>query len=159
MSDNNNRYQGDPAVTITPDGAKMQFIGGQPVMDQGLENASLISAFTKTGWWGNILFKNSENKIGSDYQYQASQPIVDIKSVNNITDALKRAFKWMTDTGVASDVSVTVTNPNSQNIKSQVIITPLGRDSQTLLFLKNGINWISQALNPAHSKFTGSLKQ
>ena len=48
-----NRFQGDVAVSITEDGAKMKFINGQPVMDQGLENAVLISLFTKKGYFEN----------------------------------------------------------------------------------------------------------
>ena len=147
-----NRYAGDPAVTITPDGAKMKFINGQPVMDQGLENAVLISLFTKKGYWGNALITEESKKIGSDVEKTALEPIVSIQSINNMTDAIDKALSWMTDTKLSKDNEITVTNPSSNNLKATIKITPPGRDSQTLLFLKNGINWIGQAHNPANER-------
>ena len=147
-----NRFAGDPAVTITPDGAKMKFINGEPVKDQGLENAVLISLFTRRGYWGNSLISEESKKIGSDVEVTALEPIVNIQSVNNMTDAIDRALKWMTDTKLSQNNEITVTNPSSNNLRATIKITPPGRDSQTLLFLKNGLNWIGQALNPAHTR-------
>jgi len=147
-----NRFQGDPAVTITEDGAKMKFINGQPVMDQGLENAVLISLFTKKGYWGNALITEESKKIGSDVEITALEPIVSIQSINNMTDAIDKALSWMVDTKLSQENEITVTNPTSNNLRATIKITPPGRDSQTLLFLKNGINWISQAQNPAHER-------
>lgn len=147
-----NRFQGDPAVKITEDGAKMKFINGQPVMDQGLENAVLISLFTKKGYWGNALITEESRKIGSDVEITALDPIVSIQSINNMTDAIDKALAWMTDTKLSQENEITVTNPTSNNLRATIKITPPGRDSQTLLFLKNGLNWISQAQNPAHER-------
>ena len=147
-----NRFQGDPAVTITEDGAKMKFINGQPVMDQGLENAVLISLFTKKGYWGNALITEESKKIGSDVEVTALEPIVSIQSINNMTDAIDKALSWMTDTKLSQENEITVTNPTSNNLKATIKITPPGRDSQTLLFLKNGLNWIAQAQNPASER-------
>lgn len=152
-----NRYAGDPAVTITPDGAKMKFINGEPVKDQGLENAVLISLFTKRGYWGNSLISEESKKIGSDVEVTALEPIVSIQSVNNMTDAIDRALKWMTDTKLSQNNEITVTNPSSNNLRATIKITPPGRDSQTLLFLKNGLNWIGQALNPAHGRLKNGI--
>ncbi len=147
-----NRFSGDPAVSITPDGAKMSFIGGQPVMDQGLENAAQISLFTKKKYWGNILETEESKKIGSDFQAQCMEPITELKSINAVTDAANKALKWMLDIKLANEITVTVTNPRTDNLTTKIIITPPGRDSKTLLFLKNGLNWISQAVNPAHER-------
>ena len=152
-----NRYAGDPAVTITPDGAKMKFINGQPVVDQGLENAVLISLFTRRGYWGNSLISEESKKIGSDVEVTALEPIVSIQSVNNMTDAIDRALKWMTDTKLSQNNEITVTNPSSNNLRATIKITPPGRDSQTLLFLKNGLNWIGQALNPASERLKNGI--
>lgn len=152
-----NRFAGDPAVTITPDGAKMKFINGQPVVDQGLENAVLISLFTRRGYWGNSLISEESKKIGSDVEVTALEPIVNIQSVNNMTDAIDRALKWMTDTKLSQNNEITVTNPSSNNLRATIKITPPGRDSQTLLFLKNGLNWIGQALNPASERLKNGI--
>jgi len=150
-----NRFQGDPAVTITEDGAKMKFINGQPVMDQGLENAVLISLFTKKGYWGNALITEESKKIGSDVEVTALEPIVSIQSINNMTDAIDKALSWMVDTKLSQEIEITVTNPSSNNLRASIKITPPGRDSQTLLFLKNGLNWIAQAQNPASGRLNG----
>ena len=150
-----NRLAGDPAVKITEDGAKMKFINGQPVMDQGLENAVLISLFTKKGYWGNALITEESKKIGSDVEKTALEPIVSIQSINNMTDAIDKALGWMVDTKLSQEIEITVTNPSSNNLRASIKITPPGRDSQTLLFLKNGLNWIGQALNPASGRLNG----
>lgn len=147
-----NRFQGDPSVKITPDGAKMKFISGQPEMDQGLENAAQISLFTKKGWWGNSVFVKEENKIGSDFETATQKPIVAIQTLNDIIDAASKALAWMKSSKVASKIEVTATNPNANNIRMKAIITPPGQDIQELLFLKNGVNWLAQAQNPAHER-------
>lgn len=150
-----NRFQGDIAVKISEDGAKMRFINGEPVKDHGLENAVLISLFTRRGYWGNALITEESKKIGSDVEKTALEPIVSIQSVNNMTDAIDKALSWMTDTKLSQENEINVTNPNSNNLRATIKITPPGRDSQTLLFLKNGLNWISQAQNPASERMNG----
>lgn len=154
---NYNRFSGDPYILVTPDGAKMKFIGGQPVMDQGFENAVQISYFTKRGYWGNVLESEESKQIGSDYQSACNEPIVELKSINNVTDAAKKALKWMTDTKVSAENSVTITNPRTDYLRNETIITPPGRDSLTLLFLRNGLNWIYQATTPAHERFSDGI--
>jgi len=146
-----NRFQGDPAIKITESGASMKFIGGQPVMDQGLENAVTISLFTKPGWWGNALIRDDNKKIGADFE--RVRVTVDLQTINDYADAARQALKWMKDSNLASRVEVTVTNPRTDWIKTQIDIYPPGQDLQSLLFLKNGLNWISQAVNPAHKRY------
>ena len=145
-----NRFQGDPALKITVDGADMTFKGGQPVMDQGFNNAALISLFTRRGWWGNALFQDVNQQIGSDFE--EPRTIINVQTINDYTDAARGALRWMKESGVASKIDVTVTNPNMQQIRTAVVIYPPGQDIRSLLFLKNGINWISQTLNPAHGR-------
>lgn len=145
-----NRFQGDPAIKLTPDGAKMKFIGGQPIMDQGFDNAVQISLFTKPGWWGNDLVIEDNKKIGSTFQEQRT--IVDIQTINDYTDAAKLALNWMIDNNIASKIEINVTNPNMNYIKTSIFIYPPGQDASKLLFLQNGINWISQAKNPAYER-------
>jgi len=148
-----NRFQGDPAVNITEDGAEMKFIGGQPVVDQGFENAALISLFTKKGWWGNTLFQKQSEKIGSDYEIQSSKPIVAISSINDINDAADKSLQWMKDLKIADEILIDIVNPNANNIKVNIKIIPPGRTPEELLLFKNGLNWKAQAVNPAHERF------
>ena len=39
-------FSGDPKIILTPYGANLDYEGGQPVMDQGMENQALLSLFT-----------------------------------------------------------------------------------------------------------------
>jgi len=147
---NYNRFAGDPCIQVTQDGATMLFIGGQPVLDQGFENAVNISLFTRPNWFGNVFFKKNSEKIGSDYQDECEKTIVNITSINNITDAAERALKWMKDNGLADKINVTVANPKTDYIKTNIEISPPNSGNQNFLFTKNGANWIGQAQNPAH---------
>lgn len=142
------RFQGDPAIKVTESGAEMTFRGGQPVMDQGLHNAVLISLFTKPGFWGNSIFAEAE-QIGSEYQQPRT--VIDIETIDDINRSAEDALEWMTDTGIASSVDVETANPTGQ-ITTRIKIAPPGEDLQKFLFTQNGQNWISQAVNPAHGR-------
>lgn len=147
------RFQGDPAVKITENGATMEFKGGQPIMDQGLENAAQISLFTKRGYWGNTLTQDENEKIGSDFEQ--IRPVIDIETINDYTDDARVALQWMKTVGLASKIDINVTNPRLDLISTSVLIYPPGVDTLTeLLFIKNGLNWLQQAANPAHERFT-----
>jgi len=145
-----NRFQGDPAIQITEQGASMTFKGGQPVMDQGLENGVIISLYTKKGYWGNTLLRKDSQKIGSNF----SEPrtIVDLETINDYTDDARTALRWMKTENIASKIDINITNPYNDQIYTDIKITPPGQDTQELLFFKNGINWINQAQNPAHER-------
>ncbi len=128
----------------------MTFKGGQPVMDGGLENYAIISLGTLPGWWGNIFTTDPNKKIGSNF----SRPRVhiDVKTVNDTSDDAKLALKAMTDSRIASKIDVSVTNPRADEIRTAITIYPPGQDVRTLIFTRNGINWLSQALDPAHGR-------
>ena len=144
-----NRFQGDPALFLGPNGSRLEFKGGQPVMDAGLQNAVTISLFTKPGWWGNTLFKNPSQQIGSDYEATLAEPIVDISSVNNVETSAKKAVKWMKDVRLADKIESEAINPTANIIDNTIKISPVGSDVQEFLVQKNSINWINQALFPA----------
>ena len=147
---NNKRFQGDPAIKITENGARMTFIDGQPVMDQGLENAVQIALFTKKNWWGNVLITNPNQKIGSNFERQRT--IIDAETVNEVFDDATQALKPLIDSGLIISADIEVTNPVLNHIYVYLTIKPHARDEIELLFIKNGVNWISQAQNPAHER-------
>jgi phage gp46-like protein len=147
------RFSGDPAIKITPDGARMKFRGGQCEMDAGISNYVQISLFTrknKNGWWGNTLLTDPNQKIGSDFA--KPEPVIDVQTINTKRDNARTALKAMTDSKLASKIDITVTNPRLDYIKTDIKIYPPGQDIQELLFLKNGINWIMQAQNPSYKR-------
>lgn len=147
-----NRFAGDPALKITENGAFLQFIGGQPIMDQGLNNAVLISLFTKPGWWGNTLIPDPNKKVGSEYQ--KIRTVIDVATVRDVSEAADEALRWMTDTGLVNNIEIQTVNPAGDQIRTAINFYPPGNDVQSFLFTKNGLSWIGQATNPAYKRFT-----
>jgi phage gp46-like protein len=145
------RYQGDPKLVLDEHGADLIFRGGQPVMDQGLENAALISLHTREGWCGNALTRKPEQRIGSRYELALEQPIT-LTALNAVRNAALAALQWMIDVKVASRVDVAVSNPQGAALRTLAVIVPPSRDPLILLQSKNGINWISQKLDPASAR-------
>ena len=144
------RFQGDPRLVLTENGAKLIFTGGQPIMDQGVENQALIALFTTQSWPGNTLFINPDQKIGSDF-VKASREAITLSSLNNIRDAALKALQ----APIFGDISVEVTNPTSYQIKTEIVVKPPGEDPQTIILLKNGINWVLQGTDPASERIGG----
>lgn len=144
-------YQGDPKLFLGKEGSYLKFIGGQPVMDTGLENCVFISLFTREGWAGNYLFENNKYHIGSRFEASLEAPI-NLQMLINSQDEAAKALDWMIERGLASSIEVSVTNPVGGQINTLVKIHPPGLPVQNLLLIKNGINWIFQTENPAYLK-------
>lgn len=147
-----NRFQGDPALFMDEDGSYLLFKGGQPVMDQGIENTVKISLFTRPGWWGNVLFKKDSEKLGSDYEEKLSKPIVNISSVSDVEKSAENALAWMKAVRLADKIESDAVNTSGNRIDNVIKISPVGKDVQTFLVTENSINWINQARFPAHGE-------
>lgn len=140
-------FSGDPYITLGPDGSRLHYIGGQPVMDQGLENLAMISLFTRPGWAGNALVVDPDQQIGSDFVEAANQPIT-LQSLTDVEQAAVRAL----DSPAFGRVTVTATNPESDRLLVRILIEPPGQDSAIIILTRNGLNWQAQAANPAHAR-------
>ena len=140
-------FQGDPKIDLTVEGSRLIFVGGQPVMDQGLENQALISLFTSKGWCGNSLFADVDQQIGSDFEKIASQPITRSMLID-----LEKAAKKALEYPAFGKVDVIVRNPASTRLEVEITIAPPGKDIKTLLLSRNGLNWQLQATNPAYKR-------
>lgn len=128
----------DPRLILTADGSHLQFVGGQPLMDDGLENLALICLFTSPGWCGNRFIKSP---IGSDFEAACNQPITR-QALNDIRNAAERALA-----GPQFDrVTAIVTNPTGHRLNVSIA---LGRGAGLVLTRDNG-NWSYQAASPAH---------
>lgn len=140
-------FSGDPALILNADGSSLVFKGGQPVMDQGLENLALISLFTEPGWYGNIFFTDPDQKIGSDFMASTEGPIT-VTTLNNVRQAADKAL----ENPAYGKRNIEVLNPNSHNLSVSITNQPPGQDVQTLLLTRNGLNWLNQADNPASGR-------
>ena len=140
-------FSGDPYLTLGPNGSTLTYIGGQPVMDQGLENLAMIALFTRPGWAGNVFFVDPNQKVGSDFIKAANQPIT-FQSLTDVEQAAVRALQ----SPAFGRVTATATNPESDRLEVRILIEPPGQDSATIILTRNGLNWQAQALNPAHER-------
>ena len=134
-----NRFEGDPLLTLSEDGSTITYIGGNPIMHQGLSNLVLISLFTRGGWVGNTFLKDVNQKIGSDFLYYCSQPIT-LSSLNDIRQAAELALK----NPALGKVTVTVKNISSNRLDIKILIQPPSGNFTELLLTKNGLNWQAQ---------------
>lgn len=138
-------FDGDPALQITPDGADLIFVDGQPIMDRGLENQAIISLFTEPGWIGNSLVQTPQGKIGSNFVKKARGPIT-MKTLNDVRQAAMQAL----DLPVFGEILAQISNPTAQILKANITIKhPRGMLRDLLLTRSNG-NWIYQRTQPAN---------
>ena len=140
------RYSGDPRLILTQDGADMAYLGGQPVMDQGLENMAMISLFTGPGWCGN-LYLDADEQIGSDFE-AACRKAITLAQLNEIQNAAMRALK----SDYFPECAVVVTNPRSDWVHLAITLGP----GNTITADKRGTNWLAQAAFAANVR-TGGL--
>ena len=135
-------YQGDPKITIDENGAEINFPGngGQPEMEQGVENLAIISLFTRKGWEGNFYLKNIDKQIGSDYEITSEKPI----TLTNI-ELLRQAALKALDNQAFGKVQSNVTIPASNQWRNVIKIAPPGENLKEIVLQKNGLNWIFQA--------------
>jgi phage gp46-like protein len=142
-----NSFQGDPYIVIENNGATFHYIGGNPIMDQGLENQALISLFTKQGWPGNFLYDNEAERIGSDFEELSRGPIT-LSKLALIEKSAENALA----ADIFGTVTATATNPESWIVSVNILISPPGGREFELNLVSNGQNWINQAKNPAHKR-------
>lgn len=152
-------FQGDPKLFLDERGSRLDWYGGQCVMDAGLENAVFISLFTtlepdnsERGWAGNYLFENNDYWIGSRYEAALNEPTT-AAALNGARDEAVKALDWMLAKNLASSIEVEINNPYGQRIETLIQIQPPNLPIQKLLLIKNGINWIFQIDDPAYRRF------
>jgi len=102
-------YDGDPKLYDTGDGTDLLIESGQPVMDEGLENAVYLSLFGGASWWGNSISSSSE-KLNSNFE------TINGRTLTNATrqaaeEYARNALAWLTTEGVAKSVTVEATIP------------------------------------------------
>jgi len=142
-------FSGDPRLFLGPDGSKLIYKGGQPIMDQGLENLAIIALFTEEGWAGNYLFSDTNEQVGSDFLKATRQPL----TLQALVDIEQAAVRALTNPAFGR-ITVEASNPESNKIEVVILLEPPGQDSQTIILTRNGLNWQAQAVNPAHERNT-----
>ncbi len=137
-------YEGDPKLILGLNGSTIKVVGGQPVMDRGLENFAIISLLTKPGWVGNFFIRDDAEKIGSDFEDTALETRT-LSSLRAIEDSAERALS----SPLFEDIDVDVRNPESAFIEVDILLKLPNQDTRRLKLSKNSANWESQAVEPA----------
>lgn len=141
-------YDGDPKLILTQDGAELVYNDGQPAMDAGLENNALIALFTSPGWVGNTIL-GPDQQIGSDFESRARGTLT-LSKLADIENSASRALA--SDIQKLTENTASVINPIGNRLDMKLRLAPPGEDVDLLLTSENGLNWRSQALDPANQK-------
>lgn len=127
----------EPRLYLTADGSEIDFVGGVPRIDPGLENSAEIQLFTELGWAGNMLMPDSGFAVGSDFEKTASGTLTMAK-LNNIRNSAERALSGL------GKATAEVSNPRGSGLSVKIRVEPPSRDPQVLALSRLGTNWLSQ---------------
>lgn len=135
-----NKFEGDPKIFIDEDGARFEWINGQPVMDQWLENSFLLSAFVPE-WYGNYFFDTEEEKFKSTLLSILAQALT-LDTINNAKDAIEKATKHMIDLGLVNAIDVNIYNPTGYRVTIDMTITAINGNIKLLTIANVGSQWV-----------------
>jgi len=154
-------YDGDVKLIPTEDGGQITIQSGQPVMDDGLETAVIISLFTdrrardddelpdpnnpdKRGWWGDLVAEVEDDQIGSRLwllERSKTTPDVLVKAKEYAEEALD----WLISDGIAKrgEVEVERQNPGG-NDRLAILVKIFQSDEAGEIALKFNTRWEAQ---------------
>jgi phage gp46-like protein len=113
---------------------------GQPVMDEGLENAVFLSLFSAAGWWGNAVSEGDE-KLTSELEAITRRTLTNATRLDAETYA-KAALAWMVSGGVAKSVTVSATIPA---VGLLGLVVTVEQPDRTIA-VRYQINWATMAV-------------
>lgn len=117
-----NRTQGDVKIYPQPLGYSIIYSGGQPIMDQGLENAVTMLLYTAPDWPVNHILP-TQYQIGSDLSPLLSGPIT-VGTLRGIEVAAEAALAPLISTGAAASVEASAVNRLGHQIVLTVTVYP-----------------------------------
>jgi phage gp46-like protein len=121
------------------DGGEIDFVGGQAVLGDGLETAVYLSLFggndddsgldadNARQWWANVEERDASKRYRSETQYLLRAAPLIPANLRRFEDAATLDLAWMTESGLASFVSVTASMPELNTVKLQIKIEIQGR--------------------------------
>jgi phage gp46-like protein len=118
-------------------GADFRYESGQPVMDQGVHNAAVISLFTEEGWAANA-FLPPESRIGSDF-VKLCRGTMTLSRLADIENSAVRALQ----SKLFPRVSAAARNPSGDRLDVNIKIGPGG----SLNLNREGPLWRAQGKN------------
>lgn len=132
---------GDIRLYPTQDGSRLNFTAGQPEMDSTLENAVYLSLFCSDHWTNSIATRFE--RVTSTLQATMNRSKLSNQGRLDIIASARSSLSWLTESGIASDVSV------------DAIITGVGKMELTVTveqpqaprqILRYQLNWEQQRI-------------
>jgi hypothetical protein len=136
-------FSGDPRKILSPSGSDIDYEGGQPVMDAGLENQVMISLFTRPGWCGNAYLTGAE-QIGSGHFLAACDAALTLQSFADIQNGAELDLK----SDLLPNVAISIVNPNSWDLQITIQLA----NGQAVTLDRRSMLWSNQSLNPASAR-------
>ena len=101
-------YTGDILIVQTKEGDfDIEFLNGQPVMTDSFDTSIMYAVFGDSDTWQNLIAKNENEKMKSEFYKTISRATVSDETRNNGTESLKSALKYLIDIGASSKINVT----------------------------------------------------
>lgn len=130
---------GDVRLQHIEDGGDIEFVAGQPAMDQGLGTAVYISLFSGSDWWGNVVSERDE-KLESQLESLYERHL-DNRTRLDAEEYCRKGLDWLKRAGIAKDIEVEASLPAVGWIGLHVLITqPSGAETN----LRYQVNWAAQ---------------
>jgi len=144
-------FQGDPYLQVTADGIGVTFKDGQSIMDQGIENTTVLRLIFKKDWFANA-YLSTERRIKKSQGLVALSKPLTVNSINNAKRGFISDLKPLKDRSLVSKIEVDITNPKGNSVDVIIRLYKPSGSLVTLLAQRNGLNWFWQVQNPANRK-------
>lgn len=129
-------YEGDPKLFPYGDACDLEVVNGQPIMDDGLENAVFLSIFTTAQWWGNSVADTDEERYLSRFNELQRRTLTDA-TLLDAEEYARAALAWLVTARIAASVSVVASILSPGFLGLEVTIARPDR-SQTIRY---SVNW------------------
>jgi len=129
----------DVRLFNTSDGGEVEFVAGQPAMDEGLETAVYLSLFggneedsglpvdDKKQWWGNLEEPDASKRYRSEVQNLIAALPAITGNLKRIEDAALRDVAWLVESGVAESATCSAGIPAINWIQMRLELVINGR--------------------------------
>lgn len=146
----NQNFQGDLSLIETPDGGDCVLSDGLLTADPAFGTAFYISLFggnkadsgavkNKETWWGNTIPGVSDKeKIVSRFQNFIHAMPMTVKNIKDARDMAVLDLKWITDEGIADEVTVDTRSEGINRLRLFVKATKAGK---TIFETEYGVLW------------------
>lgn len=148
-------FDGEPRLIPTVNGTTIEIHGGQPVMDAGIENYSLICLLTEPGWFGNQ-FLDAEYRIGDSTFSQVCEGAITATTFLTAENEAIRALQPLVDDGLAKEIQANVANRQGNGVDVEVTIVRPSGETEEIALRKYGANWVRQTTDPASARLRES---